>query len=158
VEYSPLEKSPWYAESRALVNALGCELLDLKIIRSRGNSRVNVVIAGREPEQGIGIEDCEKVHRALRARLEALTGMDDFSMEVASPGTERVITNAAELPLFAERAARFWDTRSSAWVSGVIKGVTEENVSIRPLDGAEESSERALTTLPLGAIAKAKLL
>jgi ribosome maturation factor RimP len=153
---------PYYTESRALVNGLGYELLDLKIIRSRGNSRVTVVISGFTPAQGIGTEDCAKVHRALQLRLEALTGMDDFSMEVASPGMERTIKNAAELALFLGRAARFWDTRTSSWTLGVIVEATSKEVTIAAgtNGGAvtQDANESTRLTIPLLYIAKAKLV
>ena len=155
MEYSPLENTPHYAESRALVNALGFELLDLKIVRSGGNTRVSVVIAGKTLAQSIGTGDCAKIHRALKERLEALLETDDFYMEVSSPGAERLIKNAAEFPLFEGRAARFWDTRSSSWIAGIIKEGTPESVTIQLV---EINGEPGLLAIPLAAIAKAKLL
>jgi ribosome maturation factor RimP len=153
---------PYYTESRVLVNGLGYELLDLKIIRSGGNTRVNVVISGFTPAQGIGTEDCAKVHRALQLRLEALTGIDDFAMEVASPGMERTIKNAAELALFAGRAARFWDTRTSSWTSGIIIEATSKDVTIAAVKGesavTQDADESTRLTIPLLYIAKAKLV
>jgi ribosome maturation factor RimP len=155
LEYSPLENTPHYGESRALVNALGFELLELKISRSGGSTRVSVVIAGKTSAQGVGTDDCAKIHRALKERLEALLALDDFYMEVSSPGAERLIKNAAEFPLFAGRAARFWDTRSSSWIEGIIKEGTAENVTIQL---TKDNSEHELLAIPLAAIAKAKLL
>jgi ribosome maturation factor RimP len=150
-----METMPYYEESRALVTALGFELLDLKIVRSGGNTRVSVVIAGKTLAQSIGTGDCAKIHRALKERLEALLGTDDFYMEVSSPGCERLIKNAAEFPLFAERPARFWDTRSSSWMEGIIKEGTPESVTRQLIEAA---GEPGLLAIPLAAIAKAKLL
>jgi ribosome maturation factor RimP len=155
LEYSPLENTQYYGESRALVTALGFELLDLKIARSGGNTRVSVVIAGKTAAQSIGTDDCAKIHRALKDRFEARLETDDFYMEVSSPGSERLIKNAAEFPLFAERAARFWDTRSSSWIEGIIKEGTPESVTIQL---KETNGEPGLLAIPLAAIAKAKLL
>jgi ribosome maturation factor RimP len=146
---------PYYTQSRELVRALGYELVELKIIQSRGTSRVNAVISGLSPGQGIGTEDCAKVHRALQARLEALTGMGDFSMEVASPGVERTIKNAAELSLFIGRMARLWDTRESAWIPGVIVQAASDDVTV---DVQQDGSEPVRRTFPFTYIAKAKLL
>jgi ribosome maturation factor RimP len=116
---------------------------------------VSVVIAGKTLAQSIGTGDCAKIHRALKERLEALLNTDGFYMEVSSPGSERLIKNAAEFPLFAERAARFWDTRSSSWIEGIIKEGTSESVTIQLIKANGEPEQ---LEIPLAAIAKAKLL
>ncbi|MDR1786727.1 MAG: ribosome maturation factor [Spirochaetaceae bacterium] len=158
MEYEPLEDMPFFSESRRLVNGLGYELIGLHIVRSRGSARVNAVIAGKEAGGAIGTEDCARVHRPLQERLQALTGMEDFSMEVASPGTERNIKNAAEFALFRGREARLWDAPKADWVTGVILGSTEKDLTLGIGHGNDTEGGGQTLVIPFEHIAKAKLL
>ncbi|MGH7057010.1 MAG: ribosome maturation factor RimP [Acetobacteraceae bacterium] len=74
------------------VEALGCELLDLEWQRSRGATlRLYIDAPG-----GVGLEDCERVSRAIGALLDVEDPLPgDYRLEVSSPGPERPLRTAA---------------------------------------------------------------
>jgi ribosome maturation factor RimP len=150
VEYSPLDKMPYYADCEPLVTGLGCRLVELRVLPRQGGFNVRAVIQSALPTGVIGVNECAKVHRTLFQRLEAITGCQDISMEVTSPGTERNIKNAAEFVLFAGRMVRVWDRTLADWVSGKIAGASEDALSF--------DDELNVRSIPYADIAKAKLV
>jgi ribosome maturation factor RimP len=114
---------------------------------------------------GIGVSDCARVHRVLLPRLEALLGSDDVAMEVGSPGTERVIKNAAEFALFVGRPLRVWDRTITEWRSGILAAAEAGCLRLRPTNtaGTADVSVDVVTdvtaevTVRYEDIAKAKL-
>jgi ribosome maturation factor RimP len=141
---------PYYADCEPLVTALGCCLVELRVLPRQGGFNVRVVIQAANPTGVIGINECAKVHRTLAQRLEVITGCQDISMEVTSPGTERNIKNAAEFALFTGRAVRVWDKTRSDWVSGKIAGASEDALILE--------DEHNTRSIPYADIAKAKLV
>ena len=71
-------------------------------------------------------------------------------MEVTSPGTERLIKNAAEFAFFTKKYVKVYDTTVSDWVAGQIVSADKEQIKLL-IDGTEKD-------IPFNNIAKAKLL
>ena len=128
MEYEPLEKMPHYSECAPLVEGLGYTLVELHISPAKTVTKINAVIASKDPSVDIGVNDCSKVHHALLPRLEAILGTEDTYMELTSPGMERNIKNAAEFALFKGRQVRVWDKTVTDWVGGKV--VSSDNASI----------------------------
>ena len=95
------------------------------------------IITGSDPAQNIGVNDCAKVHRALLARLEALLGTEETTMELTSPGIEHNIKNAAEFNVFTGRDVRVWDKTVNDWVGGKIITADDKSVTLKTDDGSE---------------------
>ncbi len=121
---------PYYKDCSPLVEGLGYTLVELHVIPQKGVTRINAVIASKDPSIDIGVNDCSKVHHALLPRLEAILGTEDTYMELTSPGMERNIKNAAEFPIFKGREVRVWDKNVSDWVGGVIVNADEKSVTL----------------------------
>lgn len=138
MDYFALENLPHYFECAPLVEGMGYILVDLKIIPQKGNTHITAVIAPKNLENQIGINDCAKVHRALQARLEAILGTEETSMELESPGIDRNIKNAAEFALFVGRDVRVWDKDITDWVSGKIESADKDSVFIVTEDGQKK--------------------
>lgn len=107
-EYSgiPAKVYPVIADA---VEAAGCEIWDIEFARRGADSVLTVTI---DSENGIGIEDCENVTRAIDPLLDEADPIDcSYSLEVSSPGVERSLSMPwhfdacegceAELRLFA---------------------------------------------------------
>jgi len=74
------------------VAALGCELLDLEWLRGRG-ATLRLFI---DSPEGIGLDDCERVSRAVEALLDVEDPLPGgYRLEVSSPGPERPLRTAA---------------------------------------------------------------
>ena len=150
MEYAPLAEIPHYSDCEPIVSGLGYSLVELRIFRTNGTTQVRAVIAHADPDNpnGIGVNDCAKVHRLLLPRLEVILDNQDIYMEVTSPGTERQIKNAAEFAFFVKKYARVYDTTISDWVAGQIVSADKEQIKLM-IDGTEK-------VIPFTNIAKAK--
>lgn len=165
MEYTALDKIPHFSECSPLVTGLGYALVELRIISNHGKFQVRAVIthSNLQESEGIGINDCAKVHRLLLPRLEALLKSQEVYMEVTSPGMERHIKNAAEFSLFIGNHVRIWDTQVGDWVHGVIHSSDSNNLILelsekKNTKDSGESVAHKQQIIPFEQIAKAKLL
>ena len=152
MEYTSLDSMPYYSQCKSLVEGLGYIIVSIKVVPAKTTTKVQAVISNKDTSspEGIGVNDCAKVHRLLLPRLEAILQNQDIYMEVTSPGMERHIKNAAEFDLFKGRDVKVWNTEISDWVSGKIKESNEISLTLNVM---EEDK-----VIPYTNIAKAKLL
>lgn len=146
MDYTEPSTISHYSECEPLVTGLGYSLVELNVFRRKSSWQVKAVITG---PSGVGVDDCAKVHRALVTRLEALLDSQDVYVEVASPGLDRIMKNAAEFALFTGASVRLWNTDISDWIQGTIVSSDKNTVLIDT--GTEQLS------IPYSKIAKAKL-
>ncbi len=70
----------------------GCEIWDLEFVKE-GADRILRITIDTDREGGIGIEDCERVNRAVDPILDEADPIDtSYYLQVSSPGIERDIT------------------------------------------------------------------
>ena len=152
MDFTSLDSMPYYTQCKSLVEGLGFILVSIHVVPAKTTTKVQAVITNGESNssEGIGINDCAKVHRLLLPRLEALLQNQDIYMEVTSPGMERHIKNAAEFSLFKGRDVKVWNTEISDWISGVIKDSDEHQLTLEVMEETK--------IIPYTNIAKAKLL
>lgn len=152
MDFTSLDSMPYYTQCKSLVEGLGYILVSIHVVPAKTTTKVQAVITNSESNssEGIGINDCAKVHRLLLPRLEALLQNQDIYMEVTSPGMERHIKNAAEFSLFKGRDVKVWNTEISDWISGVIKDSDEHQLTLEVMEETK--------IIPYTNIAKAKLL
>jgi ribosome maturation factor RimP len=151
VDYISFDSIPHYAECAPLVEGLGYYLIELKIVPAKNVTKISAVIAAKDPEKDIGVEDCARVHHALQPRLEALLKTEDTAMELTSPGIDRNIKNAAEFAFFTGREVRVWSRTVNDWVGGIIKEADKTSVTVETESGESR-------TVPYEDIAKAKFI
>ena len=73
-----------------IVSGLGYMLWDVEYVKEGAEMVLRVTI---DSEQGIGIDDCEKVHRAIDPALDEADPIENaYRLEVSSPGIERALT------------------------------------------------------------------
>ena len=71
--------------------SLGYVLWDVEYLREGADNILRVTI---DSENGINIEDCEKMHRAIDPILDEADPIDQaYTLEVSSPGLGRQIKN-----------------------------------------------------------------
>ena len=104
---------------------LGFKLVDLNVLHKKDVWQVKAVI---KSEKGVGIKDCTSVHRTLQPRIEALIGSQDVTMEVSSPGINRLVKRAVEFYAFVGEEAQIWDNSITDWRHGIIKEVNSEGL------------------------------
>lgn len=143
------------AEVRRRVAELGYELVDLRLGGARQRPRLQVRIdrPDSQPGQGVTVDDCAVVSRALEAWLD---GADLFGpryiLEVSSPGIERPVRWPEHWARFVGRAVRVkvpGRGRIRATIVRMAGG--DDAVVLRPDGGNEE------LTVPLAEAQDARL-
>lgn len=87
---------------RPVVQHLGLELVDVEWVPVKGGRRLGVYIS--RPSGRVGLDDCEQVATALDAMLEETADFSDaYTLEVSSPGLDRVLRRPEEYDVFAGR-------------------------------------------------------
>ncbi len=144
MEYIPKEAVPYFNDYEQLVIGLGYQLVELRVIRQKSSLMIKAVINSKN---GVGVDDCSKVHRLLLSRAEVLLNSQDIQMEVSSPGLNRVIKNAYEFHAFIGENIKVLE--GSEWLEGRLMGADSVQISIKTPNGQKD--------IPYGDIKKAKL-
>ncbi len=116
-----------------LAKDVGLELVEASVSQQHGSIQVRLVVYKRE---GTGIDECSRLHKLIRPRLEILFGTDDFYMEVASPGIDRTFRSKSEYLVFAGRGACLTLDDGSV-VAGIIKRSDETAVVMDTKEGEQ---------------------
>lgn len=128
------------------VEELGYRLWDVEYGKEGADFHLTVTI---DSDNGITIDDCERVHRAIDPILDEADPIEDaYYLNVSSPGIERVLrTEAHLLASIGERVElRFFAAiDGQKTVRGTLLSVDAESVT---LEGGQ--------TYPRAAIAKAQ--
>jgi ribosome maturation factor RimP len=81
-----------------VLGRLGYELVDLELSSGRTHAVVRIFI---DQPAGVGLEDCEKVSRALSALFDVEDPIPSaYTLEVSSPGFDRVLRTQAHFGRF----------------------------------------------------------
>ena len=130
------------------VTANGCELWDVEYVKEGADWHLRVTI---DREGGVGIDDCERVHRAIDPILDEADPIEGFYyLEVSSPGIERELKTdrhlAASVGTLCE--ARFFaPLNGTKSVTGRLTAFDADSVTLTP-DGGEA------VTLPRKAVSR----
>jgi len=138
--------SELYDDLEPIVRGMGFELVELKSIKTKSNTRVTIVIYRKE---GLDLDACANVLKTLRPRIQIITGSTDAYVEVSSPGTERILKSVREYGIFRGRGVRVLVNGESDWTGGVLAKVGDSTIELTTKDGV-----RALS---FGQIKKMKL-
>jgi ribosome maturation factor RimP len=124
------------------VEALGYELVELERAGSgaRPILRVRIDVAGgSDPDpgsDGVTVDDCTRVSRALEEYLDEAEGVADrYVLEVSSPGVERPLVRTRDYERFAGREV---GVRTSRPLSGGSRRAEGELVGLVTDDGVEK--------------------
>jgi len=131
-----------------ILKGLGFALIELSVSRHRGSVQIRVVIY--YDGKSIGTDDCSKVHRAIMPRLELIFEGQDISVEVSSPGVDRLIKDESEFAHYLGRKVRCYRTDITEWTAGILESADEKGIDIKTKDGS-------VIRLDFDVIAKARL-
>ena len=125
-------------------DALGYTLWDVEFLKEGARRILRVTIY---KEEGITIEDCEKMHRAIDPILDEIDPIEDaYDLEVSSPGIERDLRTSAHIDAcVGERVeARFFAPfEGIKQLEGILLGREgEESVCIE-VNGEEKKFPRS---------------
>ena len=136
---------------RPAINMLGYELVGIEYFPSGHQHILRIYIDG---EQGIALEDCERVSRQVSALLDVEDPIrGQYTLEVSSPGLDRPLFTAEHFVRFSGHRVKLrliapLDGRRN--FKGVIQGVEDGRLKL--------STESGPLSLPLQEIDKAHLV
>ncbi len=136
---------------RPAVEAMGYDLVRL---RYGGGNEKTLQIMVDNADQGVGIEDCGAVSRAVSAILEVeLPVQESYTLEVSSPGIDRPLTRIDDFNVWAGHLARVETTDP-------IEGQRRFKGAILGVDGREIrlSISGEAVALDFESIARARLV
>ena len=133
---------------------LGFELVEIEFVPGPGGGTLRIYIdKPQEAEQGIDVEDCASASHVLSDLLDA----DDpfpgrYSLEVSSPGTDRVLRTQAHF-------ARFVDSRVKVELAAARDGRKRYTGLLRRADGnsIELEVDNFSVSIRLAEISRARL-
>jgi len=133
---------------------LGYELVEIEFVPGPGGGTLRIYIdKPGEAEQGIDVEDCASVSHVISDLLDA----DDpfpgrYSLEVSSPGTDRVLRTPAHF-------ARFVDNRVKVELAVPREGRKRYTGMLRRADGEsiELDVDNFSVSIRLAEISRARL-
>jgi ribosome maturation factor RimP len=133
------------------VKAEGLALVRVMMIGGKDDPTIQIM-AERPDTRQLTIEDCERLHRRIVDRHDALT--DDYRIEVSSPGIDRPLTRLADFEDWKGHEARLTlaePLNGRKQFAGELGGTEGETVLI-------DARGTGPTALPFAAIQSAKLL
>ncbi|QFT56213.1 ribosome maturation factor RimP [Microbulbifer sp. THAF38] len=135
-----------------VVASLGCELWGIDYQTHGRNALLRIYI---DSENGIGVEDCEKVSRQASAVLDVEDPISGrYTLEVSSPGLDRPLYKLEQYERFVgaqiEVRLRMPLDGQRKW-RGLLAGVEGDEVVLR-VDGENEY------LLPIDSIEKANII
>ncbi len=125
------------------VNDLGCSLWDVEYVKEGARQILRVTI---DKENGVDINDCEAVHRAIDPILDETDPIPvQYYLEVSSPGVERELTRPFHFEVCNGEKVDvklFTAVNGQKQYVGVLNGYSEEDKTVTvegviiPLDKA----------------------
>jgi ribosome maturation factor RimP len=127
---------------------LGFELVELERAGSKARPilRLRIDRPDSGPGQGVSLDDCQRVSRALEARLEEGGQVPDrYVLEVSSPGVERPLTKTRDFARFrglevavhGRVPLRGSEKRVEGELIGLQEDAGRETILLRTADGAD---------------------
>lgn len=121
-----------YPIAKPIADALGLEIWDIKLVKEGPNLYLRIFI---DSENGITLDDCENMSRALDAPLDELDPIpDSYFLEVCSPGIERELSKDEHLEKFMGHSIKIRLIRPNETgekeVFGTLKSFDKNNIEI----------------------------
>ena len=127
-----------------LAEELGYFLWDVEYVKEGADMYLRITI---DSEEGITIEDCEKMHRAIDPLLDEADPIEDaYHLEISSPGIERDLKTDMQI-----NACEGWDVEVRLYAPmegskshlGVLVGLDDEGCVVITTENGEKKFPRA---------------
>ena len=127
-----------------VVSELGYDVWDVEYVKEGSEMYLRITI---DKPDGITIDDCETVHRAIDPVLDEVDPIEDaYHLEVSSPGIERELRTDAHFAAFAgkEIEVRLYAPSDGAKVwTGDLLGLDADGSVRLSVNGSEKRFPRA---------------
>ena len=109
----------------------GCEIWDVEYVKEAGSWFLRVYL---DRPEGVGIEHCEAVSRALSDKLDEADPIEgSYVLEVSSPGADRALKKPEHFQRFLGSAVdvRLYRPMNGAkMISGILRGYDGGDVTV----------------------------
>ncbi len=131
-----------------LAEELGYVLWDVEYVKVGADMYLRLTI---DSEEGITIEDCERMHRAIDPLLDEADPIEEaYHLEISSPGIERELKEDWQI-----EACEGWDVEVRLYAPidgaksylGVLKGLSEDGSVLVDCGGTERAFAQASIAL-----------
>lgn len=114
------------------LNENGYELFDIEYLKEGKDWFLRVYI---DKEEGISIDDCEKVSTFLSPKLDEIDPIErNYILEVSSPGIDRPLISDADYEKYKGRVIDVFLYKAldgEKVITGVLEGLEENNIIIK---------------------------
>ena len=109
-----------FAALEPLLLEAGLNLVDLSVSRRGVSAQVRMTVYSPE---GTGTDECAKAHRIAYSKAAEVLACPDPSLEVSSPGIDRVLRSPREWSIFKGKGVRVLLRGEEEWLRGRIVSV-----------------------------------
>ena len=131
-----------------VVNGLGFYLWDVEYVKEGSEWYLRITI---DSEDGITIDDCEVVHRAIDPVIDEHDPIENsYHLEVSSPGIERVLRTAEHIEAFAGEeveAKLFAAIDGKKTIRGILGGINDGVVTITVGENTYEIEHKKISRM-----------
>ncbi|MBQ4150512.1 MAG: ribosome maturation factor RimP [Clostridia bacterium] len=131
-----------------VVNGLGFYLWDVEYVKEGSEWYLRVTI---DSEDGITIDDCEVVHRAIDPIIDEHDPIENsYRLEVSSPGIERVLRTREHIEAFAGEeveAKLFAAIDGKKSLRGILGGIKDGVVTITVGENTYEIEHKKISRM-----------
>ena len=127
-----------------IINDLGLSLWDVKYVKEGALWYLRIFI---DKDEGVSIEDCEKVTRAIDEPLDELDPIEgSYTLEVSSPGIERELTREEHFDRFLGAPIMYKlhksDENGEKEFKGTLLSHDKENIEVLLENGSERTVKK----------------
>ena len=120
------------------IERLGCKIWGLELFGRRSNQTLRIYI---DKNEGISVEDCEKVSKHVSKVLDAENDFsENYMLEVSSPGLDRKFFYKEQYREYLNESLKvtFFDTQNKKTVTGRLEGVYDNSIKLELNDEIKE--------------------
>ena len=120
------------------IERLGCRVWGLELFGRRSNQTLRIYI---DKNEGISVEDCEKVSKHVSKVLDAENDFsENYMLEVSSPGLDRKFFYKEQYKEYLNESLKvtFFDTQNKKTVIGRLEGAYDNSIKLELNDEIKE--------------------
>jgi ribosome maturation factor RimP len=145
-----------FDEVSKISEPLGTAVVECSVKRGKNGFSIIVVI---DKQGGVTVDDCERVSRLLGSRIDVLElgGLENYSLQISSPGIDREFRDRREYNLFKSRNIKVTLLHASAEEMGVSGTLLKGKLLGMENDIIRIENEEGVVSVPLSSIKRTKL-
>ena len=120
------------------IERLGCKVWGLEFFGRRSNQTLRIYI---DKNEGITVEDCEKVSKHVSKVLDAENDFSEkYMLEVSSPGLDRRFFYKEQYKDYLNEPLKvtYFDTQNKKTVTGLLEGADDNSIKLEMKDEIKE--------------------